>query len=189
MRIKSRWHQDGKPKSIQEIAGAMAFIAWRIAQNALKSMQQRDFAIDPGTQYFAFLGEFLVFLIQIADRIAYQRLSEPERAAFTTALAHRLGEILAENEADLLGGAGQTGYKSRFIALINERASDYATFACGEAGPDFGFVRYLGNRILEILPAQDHPWAVDQIMTLEAPDAVATVQKGMRDLLDVPKTR
>ena len=148
MRIKSRWHKSGQPKSMQQVASAMAFIVWRVAQNALKRMRNEQYDIDPGPQYFAFLGELLIFLIQIADRIAYQRLDAGQRSEFTTALAIRVAEILDDNQSDLLGRPQTGSYQQHFIALFNELASDYAEFKYTDAGPDFAFLRYLGNRVM-----------------------------------------
>jgi hypothetical protein len=171
---------------MQQLASAMAFIVWRVAQNALKRMRNERYDIDPGPQYFAFLGELLIFLIQIADRIAYQRLDAAQRNGFTTALAIRVAEILNDNQNDLLGKPQAGSYQEHFIALFNELASDYAQFKYTEAGPDFAFLRYLGNRVMATMAQKDRPWVIDQIMEIEAPEAVATVQKGMHDLFDVP---
>jgi hypothetical protein len=184
VRIKSHWFKDDEPKSAQQVAGAAAFIIWRVAQNALKRMRVAQFDIDPGPQFFAFSSEFLVFLIQIADRIAYQRLGASERVAFTTALAMRLGEILEDNQTDLLGPAGDRSYRSRFISLFNDCSPDYAQFHYDDSGPDFPFLRYLGNRMLDIMPEKDHSWVVSQVMEIEAPEAVAMVQKSMADLFE-----
>ncbi len=186
MRIKSRWHKSDQPKSMPQIASAMAFIVWRVAQNALKRMRNEQYDIDPGPQYFAFLGELLIFLIQIADRIAYQRLDAAQRREFTTALAFRVAEILDDNQSELLGSPQAGSYQGRFIALLNELASDYAGFEYTDAGPDFACLRYLGNRVMETMVQKDRPWVIDQIMEIEAPEAIATVQKGMHNLLDVP---
>ncbi len=184
MRIKSHWFKDDKPKSAQQVAGAAAFIIWRVAQNALKRMRVAQFDIDPGPQYFAFSSEFLVFLVQIADRIAYQRLGASERVAFTTALAMRLGESLEDNQTDLLGPAGDRSYRSQFISLFNECSPDYAEFRYDDSGPDFACLRYLGNRLLEIMLEKDHSWVVSQVMEIEAPEAVTMVQKSMADLFE-----
>ena len=105
MRIKSHWFKAETPKSPQEIASAAAFIIFRVAQNSLKTMRAARFELPPGAQYFAFLSEFLTFLVLGADRLAHARGDEAWRVAFTTAVAHRVGEILAENESDLLGAA------------------------------------------------------------------------------------
>jgi hypothetical protein len=187
VRIKSRWHKSGQSKSMQQVAGAMAFIVWRVAQNALKRMRNERYDIDPGPQYFAFLGELLIFLIQIADRIAYQRLDATQRREFTTALAIRVGEILDDNQSELLGKHPAGSYQQRFIALFNELGSDYAEFKYTDAGPDFAFLRYLGNRVMATMAQKDRPWVIDQIMEIEAPEAVATVQKGMHNLFEVPR--
>ena len=69
MRIKSQWFKSDREKTPQEIAGAMAFTIWRIADNALKNTRRANFEIAIGPQYFSFITEFLVFLIQVADRI------------------------------------------------------------------------------------------------------------------------
>ena len=186
MRIKSRWHKSGQPKTMQQVAGAMAFIVWRVAQNALKRMRNEQYDIDPGPQYFAFLAELLIFLIQIADRIAYRRLDAGQRGEFTTALAKRVAEILDENASDLLGSPHTGSHRERFVALLNELAADYAEFEYTDAGPDFAFLRYLGNRVMAMMARKDRPWVIDQIMEIEAPEAIATVQKGMHDLFNVP---
>lgn len=185
MRIKSHWHKSDKPRSMQQTASVMAFIIWRLAQNALKRMRTEQYDIDPGQQYFAFLSELLVFLIQIADRIAYQKLDAAQRSEFTTALAIRIAEILDDNQSDLMGRLQAGSYKARFIALLNELSADYAEFEYTAAGPDFAFLRYLGSRVMETMVQKDRHWVIDQIMAIEAPEAVADVQKGMRSLLDV----
>ena len=104
MRIKSHWFKAGAAKSATDIAGAAAFIVFRIAQNALKNMRDASYELPPGAPYFAFLAEFLAFLTLCADRIAYARGDEAWRVEFTTAMANKVGEFLAGNESDLLGG-------------------------------------------------------------------------------------
>lgn len=183
MRVKSKWFKSGRAKAPQEIADAMAFIVWRIGLNALKNTRKADFDVAAGPQYFAFLSEFLIFLVQVADRIAYRRLGGEDRASFTTALAVRLAGILAENRSELLGGT--TGeHQSSFIAQFNRRAGEYAEFEYGSGGPGFAFIRYLGYCMLDVVAEKDKSWVVDQMMTIEVPEAVATVEKAMRDLLE-----
>ncbi len=186
MRIKTRWHKTGKPKSMKQQASVMAFIIWRLARGSLQHMREEKFEIDPGQQYFAFLIEFLIFLIQIADRIAYRELDHERRTEFTTALALRLAEILEENQRDLLGTTADGSYKEHFISLCNRRSADYATFAYTNEGPDFAFMRYLGNSVREIMGGKDKPWVTDQVIQIEAPEAVKMVQRGMEGLFEEP---
>jgi hypothetical protein len=183
MRVKSKWFRKERAKTPQEIAGAMAFIVWRIGLNALKNARKADFDVAVGEQYFSFLSEFLIFLVQVADRIAYGRLDGEDRTSFTTALALRIAEILAENRSELLGGTlGE--HKNNFIAQLNRRAGEYAEFKYGSGGPEFAFVRYLGYCMLDVVAEKDQTWVIDQMTTIEAPDAVATVEKAMRGLLE-----
>ncbi|MDD5295419.1 MAG: hypothetical protein PHU46_00770 [Rhodocyclaceae bacterium] len=186
MRIKNRWFRDNSPRGPKDIAGGGAFIAFRIAQNALKNMRKADFDIAPGSQYFSFLAEWLIFLVQIADRIAYERMEEDDRIEFTTAMANRLGDILEENRDDLVGregGAEVGSFKGRFIGLLNQRGAEYASHGYGDDGPDYGFLRHLAYNLVAILDDRDKTWVHDQVMEIEAPDAAATMRRGVLGLL------
>ena len=185
MRVKSHWFKPGTPKTPQQTASALAFIVWRVAQNMLKQMRAAQFDIDVGPPYFAFMREVLVFLIQVVDRMAYERMPEATRAEFTTALVRRVAEILEDSENDLLGPPpeGQESHRAQFIELFNQLSDDYADFGYGADGPDFAFTRYLGSRITALMVQKDKTWALDQIMAIEAPEAVATLQSAMQGVL------
>jgi hypothetical protein len=185
IRVKSRWFKSDQPKTMPQLASAMAFIIWRVAHNALKRMRTARFDIDPGPQYFAFLSEFLVFLTVVADRIAHARLDESARVEFTTALANRVAEILQDNQDDLLGTAEPGSCKKQFIALLNERSTDYADFSYTDDGPDFAFLRYLGSRVTQIMASKDQSWTVAQVMEIEAPEAVVMIQDAMRNVFTI----
>jgi hypothetical protein len=185
LRIKSEWHRSGNPRTAQQNASAMAFIVWRLTQNMLKQMREAGFDIDVGTQYFAFMREVLVFLCQLVDRMAYTRMPAADRAVFTNALVHRVAEVLQDSQDDLLGvpGAGQQGHGAQFIDLVNSLAEHYAEFGYGPGGPDFAFLRYFGFRIEALLPEKDRPWAVDQVMAIEAPQANAALERAIAGVL------
>ena len=183
MRIKSNWFKPGREHNPAELAGAVSFVIYRIADNALKNTRKADFEIQVGTQYFAFLTEFLLFLIQVADRIAYRRLSADDRIAFTGALANRVAETHAENQSRLLGGTPAEA-KQHFIDLLNQRADGYADFAYDENGPSFNFTRYLAWCMDQVMDQKDSGWIIDQMMSIEAPEAVEMVEKTFRNLLE-----
>lgn len=189
MRVKSSWFKSGREKTPQEIAGAAAFIVWRIGQNALKNMRNAGFDIAVGAQYFVFLSEFLIFLVQLADRIAYRHFDEAERIAFTTELANRVAENLAENWRDWAGGEF-AAHKAGFIARFNLRSEDYATFEYEKGADNFSFVRQIGQFMQETVGEHDKRWVIDQIMASEAPEAIDTLEKAMSGLLELePKQR
>ncbi|MDO8768010.1 MAG: hypothetical protein Q7K57_04780 [Burkholderiaceae bacterium] len=185
IRIKSQWFRNGAAKTPQQTASAMAFIAWRVAQNMLKQMRLANFDIEVGPQYFAFTREVLVFLTQVLDRMAYERMGPDGRGEFITALVRRVAEVLQENEDTLLGTrpVGQPSHYDEFIDLFNELADHYADFGFDADGPDFAFVRYLGHRIEARMPKKDQRWVVDQIMATEVPEAVLYLQRAMQGVL------
>lgn len=192
MRIKSHWFKSEREKTPQEIAGALAFVIWRIGDNALKNTRKADFQIAIGAQYFAFLTEFLVFLIQVADRIAYRQLPAETRFLFTSTLANRVAETLAENQSRLMGNS-ISEHKQHFIDKLNQRAGEYAEFDYGSDGPGFAFTRYLAYCMREVMDEKDITWVIDQMMSIEAPEAVTMVEKTIRDLFETepgqPRTR
>ena len=194
LRIKSHWFKNASPKSAAEQASVMAFIVWRLAHSMLGRMRGAQFDIDIGSPYFAFMREVLVFLLALTDRIAHAKLPADQRELFTSALVRHVARTLQENEDRLLGApaAGQASHADTFIDLANEVVGHYAEFSADPTpgadawgfDPGFGFVRYLGSRIEPVLPEKDRRWVLDQVMAIEAPQAVGLVQRSMRDLLE-----
>lgn len=183
IRVKSSWFKGDRQKSPQEIAGALAFTIWRISDNTLKNIRKADFDIAVGEQYFAFLSEFLIFLVQVADRIVYTQLSEQDRFDFTSALVNRVAEHMSENQGEWLGGDIRT-YKDRFIDHLNQRAGEYADFHYTGVETSFTFILYLGQCMRDVMDEKDKTWVVDQIMAIEVPEAVAMLEKAMAGLFD-----
>lgn len=185
LRIKSQWFRQGTVRTPQQVASAMAFITWRVAQNMLKQMRSARFDIEIGAQYFAFTRETLVFLIQVLERMAAERMDEAQRSAFMVALVQRVAQILQENEDGLLGPPAPhlPSHYDTFIDQYNALSDHYAEFEFGVSGPGFAFVRYLGHRIETLLPEKDRLWVVDQIMAAEAPEAVQLLKGAMHDVL------
>jgi hypothetical protein len=99
-------------------------------------------------------------------------------------MANRVGEILAENESDLLGAETIGDVKRRFIAQVNACAAECVEFGWTDDGPDYGFLRYLGQRVAAIMTDHDRTWAISQVIDVEAPEAAANLHRAMAGLLD-----
>lgn len=181
-RTKSKWFARGRPRDPATIAGVVAFTSWRLALESIKRMRTAQFSIDADARYFVFVREFLIFLVQVADRLVAPRCDLATRTGFLTALCHRLGDILGENQANLLGGDA-VAIRRGFIDLVNERADDYATFGFDENGPDFAFARYCAHQLLDAADASDRAWLVDQIISIEAPAAIETLRPLVENLV------
>ena len=182
IRVKSSWFKGERSKTPQEVAGALAFIIWRISDNTLKNVRKADFDIAIGDQYFAFLSEFLIFLVMVADRIVYTQLDEQDRFDFTSALANRVAEHLAENQSEWLGKPVRE-YKDVFVERLNQRAAEYADFHYTGVDTSFSFILYLGQCMRDVMDEKDKTWVVDQIMAIEVPEAVAMLEKAMKGLV------
>ena len=172
---------------MSELASVIAMLGWKLSQEAIRRMRTAQFDIDIGRQYFDFVCEFLAFVLHAADRIAYRALPGEKRTEFTTALALKLAEAVEENR-DMLITVPEPGVSHRhFIALANQRGADYADFGYDEKeGPDFGFRRFFGSRLLEIVPEKDHAWVIDQIMEIEVPEAVKALERTLEGLFAPP---
>jgi len=191
LRIKSHWFKSGAERAPEELAGAIAFNVSRIAENALKKTRKANFEIEVGPQYFAFLTEFTIFLILVADRIAYKNLSEEDRFKFTSALANHVGDVFSENKSRLLVGAGPIAEcKNTFIDQLNLRAGEYADFNYTEKGPEFAFFRYVAFCMDQVvMEGKDHGWIIDQMMSIEAPEAVDMVESTFKNLTESEESK
>jgi hypothetical protein len=128
------------------------------------------------------LGEMSAFLLHMSDRLAYTRLAEAERARFIQAAGRRLAEIMQDNIRAMAGDDG-FDYKANFIDLINRRAADYATFECTPEKPGYPILRYLGLAVREHMLESDQHWVADQIMDIQAPEALGMLKKTVDGLL------
>lgn len=185
LRIKRHWFREAGERSAHATATAVAATVWRASVHGVQGVRKAKFAVEVGAPFIDALTEFLAFLVVVADRIAY-RQAPAWREEFTVGLVRRLADIYAENLDHLVGPDGESGYQPRFIQLINARMSEYAEFDYDEQGPDFGFLRYFGSRIVEAMSdADDQRWVLDQIMSAQAPEAVELVERALRGLLGI----
>ena len=65
VRIRSRWNDKRKKRSLEDVAGALAFIEWRIAGAALLNLENEGFQTDSQSQRLDVLQEFCAFLIHV----------------------------------------------------------------------------------------------------------------------------
>ena len=165
MRVKSQWFKSETPKSATEIAGAAAFIVFRIAQNSLKNMRHARFELPPGATYFAFLAEFLAFLTLVADRIAHGRGDERVAGRVHDGAGQSRRRVPRRQRVRACWARTPPDeVKRRFVALVNARSADYSDCRWSDAGPDYAFLRCLGHRVAEVMERHEQTWAVSQVI-------------------------
>jgi hypothetical protein len=179
MRIKTRWNKRAKEQSLENIASALNMTSWKIATQSVVELENKGYQTKSQAQRLQIIGEFLAFLLQVADRFAYQQLAEADRQLLITRLALGMTDTFVDNQRDLFG-LGE--YRNQFVQLLNQRAEDYAelSFHHDEAG--FDFLRYFGEQVAAIFEEDKH-FVSQQILDVEGPLAIQTFQQAMVGLI------
>ncbi len=182
LRIKSHWNNDEAERSLPEIAGALAYIAWRIAVDKAINLHCERFVYRDDAQRLGVIQEYLLFLIQIADRLAADRLETADRRVLITALARKLVEHVQDNSQDLLGPGD---YGSPFIERLNNRSDEYAAYRLAADGPSYPFLRHLGFEIQSLMgQEEENRWVIDQVMDKDGYEAYKTFARSFHNLFE-----
>lgn len=184
LRIKSRWHDDDAERSIEEIAGALAFISWRIAKDRAINLHGQDYVYETDEQRFAVITEYLIFQLQIVDRLAHLslQLPEDERRKLVVTLAKHLAGHLHDNSVDIFGPGDYVG---PFIATLNQRGTEYAEFNYTDDGPSYPFMRHLGYEIQQIMgESQENRWVIDQVMDRDGIEIDREIRRAVSNLFE-----
>lgn len=185
MRIRSKFHDKSRPKSLEELAGALAFTAWRIGHTTVTRLYNDGFDFRSNEQLLEVIGEFLAFLIQSADRLAHARgdLDDEERGRFVNTLALRLVDHMVDNRVEELGPGEH--HRALVIDRLNERLANYAEFDFVDGQPSYPMLRYFGSCVHELLGTdQGHnKWVQEQIAEVEAPAALKDLRRAVEGLL------
>ena len=182
MRVKSHWNVKGKQRSLEEVAGALAFIEWRIAGNSVLSLENEGFETTTNLQRLDIFQELTAFLIHVTDRLVHDTMKEQERQKFIVALALKMADFYHDNRVDAQGRGED--YRQPYITTLNERLADYAGFSFEDGEPGYAFRRYLGEAVTRMMGEKDSKWITDQVMEIEVPKMLKPLKKGLRDLFD-----
>jgi len=184
LRIKSRWHDDDAERSLDEIAGALAFISWRIAKDKAINLHGQDYVYDSDEQRFAVITEYLIFQLQIVDRLALQEfdMQDDDRRKLVITLAKHLAAHLHDNSVDIFGPGDYVG---PFVKRMNQRGGEYAELAYHDDGPSYPFMRHLGYEIQQVMgESQENRWVIDQVMDRDGVEIDREIKRAMRNLFE-----
>ncbi|MEW8690028.1 MAG: hypothetical protein AB2535_02975 [Candidatus Thiodiazotropha endolucinida] len=183
IRIKSQWHDEDTSRSAEEMGGAIAFIAWRLALDKAITLHGKNFVYENDEQRLAVIAEYLCYEAQISDRLIHGMVDNENRVAIITALVMKMAEHFQDNASDLLG-PGDHG--DRFIERYNQRSGEYAEFNFDQQGPSYPFLRHLGFEIQQVMGSEEHEnrWVIDQVMDVDAPEIYKQLARAVRNLFD-----
>ena len=181
IRLKTKFRKQG-PKTLEDRASVVATNIWRIAQETARHMEKEGYALGGDRQVVAMITEVIAFLIQIADRIVYGQLSEEERDRFINALGKHTARITTTNLAEFVG---EGRYAREFVDTLNARLADYSELEFNGQDPSYTVLRYLGEKVSRAMEATDSKWVLEQVVDVEAPEAIKTIKKVVGQVLGV----
>ena len=171
--VKTRWRKKGA-RTLAERAGVIGANVWKISTEIFKHMEKEGFRFGSDRLVTDVLAEFIAFLVQLADRAVYGKLSEADRAALIGEVVRHLAATMENNQRDLLG-PGE--YRKPFIDLLNTRFGEYALFEYAGATPGYPCLRFFATTVSDAMASGDNKWVVEQMMDIEAPEMVSLVKK------------
>ncbi len=182
IRMKTHWHNE-KERSLDELASAVGLMIWKVSANRLLEMENIGFMTHSNMQRLAIIGEFLAFLLQSTDRLAFQRLEDQDRNIFINALAKHLIRAFVENQIDLFGQG--ENYQGFFTDFLNQRAEEYAELGFVGDEAQLDFLRHFGLQIEKLLSntAENKHWIVQHVIELDAPQAIKSIRQTLDGLL------
>ena len=183
--IKTRWRNKKAP-TLAERAGVIGANIWKIALEIYKHLEKDGFKFGSDRQVTIILTEFIAFLIQMTDRLAYGKLSDADRATLINAVSGHLATTLENNQLDLLGPGD---YRAPFIQTLNDRFEDYARFEYIARDPGFACLRYFGDKVSDAMAASDNKWVIEQMMEVEAPEMVRVIKKLVDEVVAADASR
>lgn len=181
IRMHTKWNS-GSSKTIEDRAGVVGFNIWKIAKETWIRMEREGFLAGEDRQLAAVITEMIAFLVQVSDRLVYGQISEEERTRFVNALGKHLAHTMQTNMLDMFGPGD---HATPFIRTLNARAADYAEFDFVNYYPSYGFLRYLGEKISEAMAATDNKWVIEQVIEIEAPEAMKPIKKLVGEVLGI----
>lgn len=182
LRLKTVWFKNAGGRSSAEVASVLASTIWRLADEVVTNLSKFDCDIVTPARGIRILGEVAAFLLHMSDRMVYGRVPEEQRAQLVQATGRRLAELTEENIRKM-GAVDDFDYRANFVDFLNRRSADYATFDCAPDKPSFPLLRYLGLAVRELMLESDQPWVADQIMDIQAPEALGMLKKTVDGLL------
>ena len=172
LRVKNKWQDKNKERTVEDTAGVVAFNLWKIASANVLNLENEGFQTDTQRQRLDIIAELCAFLVHVTDRWLAEKMTQEQRQRLVTAYALKLADFMQDNRAD--AEARGQDYRAPFIEQLNARMADYAEFSFDGDRPGYALKRYLGEKVTETVGPNNRKWVSDQVMEIEAPEGGGT---------------
>ncbi len=180
-RVKKRWNQADRPRTLAQMANAIAATVWKLAAGVVLNLENENFETATQAQRLDIMEELACYLVHCCDRWSHARVGEAERGEFVAALVGDLARLLEDSRVDVQG-PGE--YRADFIARVNARSGEYANYRySNEEGAGFALRCRLGDHVQAAMGERDRRWIPDYIVGREAPDIEASLKRSLEGLV------
>ncbi len=180
-RVKKRWNQPERPRTLAQMANAIAATIWKLAAGVVLNLENENFETATQAQRLDIIEELVCYLVHFCDRWSHGRIGETERGEFVSALVGDLARLLEDSRVDVQGPGK---YRADFIARVNARSGEYATCRYSDdEGAGFALRCRLGDHVQAAMGERDRRWIPDYIVGREAPDIEASLRRSLEGLV------
>ena len=180
-RLSRHWNQRETPRSAGQTASALSVNIWKLASDALLTLENEGFETADWSQRLDVIGHFAIFGVHLADRETRTRLSDEARGQLIPSLAKHLAALMQDNRLEC-DGPGE--HAARFIERLNARSEVYADCQWSEEeGPGFMLCRELGDAVADSMGEKDREWIATYVIDREAPKFATALQRVLRALV------
>ena len=181
VRVKKRWNQQDAPRSIAQMANAIAASIWKLAAGVVLNLENENFETATQGQRVDLVEELVCYLVHFADRWIYASADAEQRAEFVSCLAADLARLIEDSRVDV---QGEGEYRGDFVARLNDRAGDYAGYRFSDdEGCSFAMRCRLGDYVRAAMGARDNRWIPDYIVGREAPEIETALRRSLQGLV------
>lgn len=181
-RLKRSWNFRDKERSMKDIGSALSFNIWQISGNGLLELENEGFQTDSRSQRLDVVCEFAAYLLQIADRLTFDKISLEQRNNLISFTGIHMASIVQNNRED---SDGPGDYIQVFLSLLNARINDYSACQFSEKdGPSFVFLRLLGDHITDQMGEKNKKWITSYVIDIAGDKLFKSFRRIVPGLID-----
>ena len=153
---------------------------WKLSADTANKMYSSGFNFKSNAQLLDVIGEFCIFMLQLADRIAYEKLSQEERMRFTQALAAHLIGTMIDNQVEELG---EGDYQDAFVEKLNQHLDAYSEFNVVDGDPSYPMLRFFAISVDAVMGGEDNKWVIETVIEVESHAVIKPLKDSIAKLL------
>jgi len=181
-RLKRSWNFRDKDRSMKDIGSAISFNIWQISSSGLLELENEGFQTDSRSMRLDVVCEFAAYLLQLADRMTFDKLTVEQRNDLISFAGIHMASIIQNNREDT---DGPGDHIKVFLTLLNSRINEYS--ACkfnDEDGPSFVFYRLLGDHVTEQMGEKDRKWITSYVIDIAGDKLFKSFRRILPGLID-----